>query len=355
MPLTPGLEKSKRMMDFTARIAALVALGEHLQGEDEYLQAVMHRTAHHNPWFTKENQTLAISAIAQKMLNQDELNTWLRKYHVPEPVDPQVVGLVMAGNIPLVGFHDVLCVFVAGHKAQIKLSDKDPYLLPYLLKLLERIDPRTANYFQLVEQLADFTAVIATGSNNSARYFETYFKKYPHIIRRNRNGVGVLTGTETPQDLHLLGQDVFRFFGLGCRNVAKVYVPQGYDFRPLLEALHAYRELVLHAKYKHNFDYNYALLILNKVKHHANGCILMTENESLTSRIGMLHFEYYTDIAQLLEELAQRQEEIQCVVAQPGLLPIPTLTFGQTQEPNLWDYPDGVDTLAFLIQLSTLN
>ncbi|AEE54167.1 acyl-CoA reductase [Haliscomenobacter hydrossis] len=338
-------------MQLSARINALLQLGEHLRAEDEYLKAIMHRSSFHNPWFTIENQERAIAAIAQRFLAEAPLREWLSKYDIPNENQPQTIGLVMAGNLPLVGFYDVLCVFVAGHKAKIKLSDKDPYLLPYLLKLLEKIDPATANYFELIERMRDVDAVIATGSNNSARYFEAYFGKYPHIIRKNRNGIAVLTGTESADELHELGHDIFRYFGLGCRNVAKLYLPREYNFHPLLEALHEYRDIILHQKYKNNFDYNFALYILNKVQYQANGCILMIEEPSLQSRIAALHYEYYDDIDQLEVELERRAEEIQCIIAQPGIIKAKTFPFGKSQQPELWDYPDGVDSMAFLLQL----
>lgn len=338
-------------MTIQERLSVLIKLGKVLSAPDEYRDAVIHRTFHHNQWFTKANQQLAFEAIAGNMLQEDKLQQWLGNYEMKEPEAPLKVGLVLAGNIPLVGFHDVLCVFVSGHRSVVKLSDKDPYLLPYVLKRLAEIDTRTKAYFQIVERLEDFDAVIATGSNNSARYFEAYFGKYPHIIRRNRNAVAVLTGEESREQLHGLGDDVFRYFGLGCRNVAKLYLPRGYSFDPLLEALHEYRELVNHSKYKNNFDYNYALFMLNKVSYQANGCIILTENTSLQSHIAGLHYEYYDEEKELRQELEDRREEIQCVISSRSFSPLPTFAFGEAQEPELWDYADGVDTVEFLLQL----
>ncbi len=338
-------------MNLYERLKALVKLGEGLRREDEYREAVIHRTAHTNPWFTKENQRLALAAIAEKMLAEDKLAELLSAYQMLEPETPKVVGLVLAGNIPLVGFHDVLSVFVAGHRCMIKLSDKDPYLLPFLLKRLAEIDQRTAAYFQIVDQLKDFDAVIATGSNNSARYFEAYFGQYPNIIRRNRNAIAILNGRETHDDLMALGKDVFRYFGLGCRNVAKLYVPRGYDFDPLLTAFHEYRDIVTHTKYKNNFDYNYALFMLNKVSYKANGCILLTENPNLQSHIAGLHYEYYDNEDELDAEIQKRAEEIQCMVSKENRGGLKQFPFGQAQEPELWDYADGVDTMKFLLGL----
>ena len=198
------------------------------------------------------------------------------------------------------------------------------------------------------EPLRGFDAVVATGSNNTARYFEQYFAKYPHIIRHNRNAVAALNGAESMADLYALGRDVFSYFGLGCRNVSKLYVPHGYQFDALLEALHEYRDLALHNKYKNNFDYNFTLLILNNIPHHNNGCVLLHESASLTSRIASLHYEYYGDLSELDDLLAARRDEIQCVASNLPLRGFPAVPFGKTQEPGLADYPDGVDVMQFL-------
>ncbi len=331
------------------RITALSRLGELLLQPDDYLDAIIHRTEYNNPWFTKENQQMAIQAIATEFLDKNKLEKWAAAYPIADEPPMKTVGMVMAGNLPLVGFHDLVCTFVAGHKAKIKLSDKDKFLLPYLLQLLEKYTPGAGAYFEIVEQLTGFDAVIATGSNNSARYFEAYFGKYPHIIRKNRNAVAVLDGSESSDDLHALGKDIFRFFGLGCRNVSKLYLPQGYDFQPLMEALHEWREIANHSKYRNNFDYNLALLMLNQVPYFNNGCIIRTENKAIASRIAMLHYEFYEDKNWLEMELAGRQEEIQCIVAKPQLISLPTIAFGKTQEPGLMDYADGVDVMEWLI------
>lgn len=338
-----------RGMNLEQRLQVLIQLGDHLHGEDEFLEALMKRTEFNNGWFTLANQQRMVQGIANDFLAEAKLRAWVANYSIPEEInDPKIVGIVMAGNIPLVGFHDVLCTFVAGHYAQIKLSDKDQFIFPYLIKLLVKMDAAAAAYFNIVPKLADYQAVIATGSNNTARYFEAYFGKYPNIIRKNRNAVAVLTGQETSDELHALGKDIFRYFGLGCRNVSKVYVPEGYDFDILLTALHEYREIVLHSKYKNNFDYSYALMILNKVKFLANGAIILTENASLQSGIANVFYEYYTDKKKLVEELKNRKEEIQVVVGNIPITGLPYAAFGKAQEPQLDDYADGVDTLLFL-------
>ncbi len=339
-------------MQLAERIAVLEQLGEYLRSDDEYLAAVVKRAAIHNPWFTENNQRKAIAAIAAQMLERTKLEEWTTPYFLDtEPSAAKWIGLIMAGNLPLVGFHDLLCVFVSGHRARIKLSDKDPYLLPALLRALRQIDERTTAYFDLVNQLKDFDAVIATGSNNSARYFEAYFGKYPHIIRRNRNGVAVLTGQESPAELEALGEDIFAYFGLGCRNVSKLYVPDDYAFEPLLEALHEYREVVTHTKYKNNFDYNYALFILNKEEYLANGCVLLREQESLQSPIACLHFERYSDEASLADRLVNDRDNIQLVISQKPVADFKNFAFGKAQQPALNDYADGVDTMQFLLGL----
>ena len=335
-------------MNLKERINILSKLGHHLLNKDEYLEAVMHRTKYNNAWFTIENQERAIKAIATRFLQKDKLEKWVEKYNLKEPKKRKRVGLVMAGNIPLVGFHDLISVFISGHVSKIKLSEKDKYLLPYLIKLLSGYNAEAAEYFEIIERLKDFDAVIATGSNNSARYFETYFGKVPNIIRKNRNAVAVLNGKETADGLHLLGKDVFRYFGLGCRNVSKIYIPEGYDFQLLLERLHEYKEIAMHHKYKNNFDYNIALLMMNRTVYWNNGCIILTENNSIASRIATLHFEYYKNIETLVPQLKNRENEIQCVVSDMQLNGFFALPFGKAQEPELEDYADGVDTLDFL-------
>ena len=339
-------------MKLNDRIAALDRLGRQLREEDdEFLTALMKRTAFHNGWFTLAAQERALRAVASNFLNGEALRDWVAAYPdllSPAPRRQKTVGLVLAGNIPLVGMHDIVAVFLAGHGAQIKLSSKDPYVLPYLLRRLEKIDPATQPYFKVVENLHDFDAIIATGSNNSSRYFEAYFGKYPHIIRRNRNAVAVLTGEESRDELHRLGDDIFSYFGLGCRNVSKLYVPRGYDFAPLLEVLHEWKELQNHTKWKNNFDYNFALLTLNKEPFLHNGAVILREDEGLASHIAGLYYAYYDDLGAAAQEISHRAEEIQLVVARPGTLPLTTFDFGTAQQPALTDYADGVDTMAFL-------
>jgi hypothetical protein len=339
-------------MNLKDRIDAFVGLGNYLKKNDEQLKALVTQTYQQNRWFTEENIYKAISAIIENFLHKEKIETWLAQYDISENQEFKTVGLILAGNIPLVGFYDLMCVFLAGHKSKIKLSEKDKILIPHFIKVMENSNPGVAKYFEVVERLEKFDAVIATGSNNSARYFEAYFGKYPNIIRRNRNAVAVLTGNESTTQLRALGNDVFRYFGLGCRNVSKLYLPKGFDFKPLLEAFHEFKEIVLHNKYKNNFDYNYTLLILNKIQYEANGCILMNEEESLQSRIAQLHYEYYLDELDLKKKLNAKMEEIQCIVSESNVAEINTIPFGEAQNPELGDYADGVDVIAFLSKLT---
>jgi len=339
-------------MTLKDRLAVLIKLGEHLNGTDEFLEAVMIQTQYNNAWFTIENQRKAISAIANEMLNEAKLSIWANSYPIKDVAAPKTIGMVLAGNIPLVGFNDVLCTFVAGHKSLIKLSEKDKFLLPYLIKLLTKLDERCADYFEITPILKDFDGVIATGSNNSARYFDAYFSKYPHIIRRNRNAIAVLSGKETAADFLGLGHDIFQYFGMGCRNVSKLFVPKDYDFNELLEVLHDnFKELVLNSKYKNNFDYNFAVLTLNSIPFYNNGCLMLLESEAIPSKIASLHFEYYESIDTLNTKLIAQKEQIQCVATQLRLKDLPHVALGHAQKPTLYDYADGVDTMEFLTGL----
>lgn len=340
-------------MSLQERLGLLTQLGEYLQSDDERLMAYVQRTFYHNPWFTPDNQRKAMKAIAREMLSPEKLQEWIQPYQLPEVLPSEkTIGMVMAGNLPLVGFQDVLCVFVSGHRTLVKLSEKDKYLLPHLISWLEERDERVKGRVVFSERLNGFDAVIATGSNNAYRYFEAYFGKKPGILRKNRNSVAILSGQESPAALHALGQDIFAYFGLGCRNVSKIYVPRGYNFEPLLEALHEFRDIVLHEKYKHNFDYNYALFVLNRAEFLNTGSLILQENPSLLSRIACLHYEYYDSQEDLAASLHAHREDIQCLVAGQPFDSWNTLAFGTTQQPGLHDYPDGVDVMQFLRTMS---
>jgi len=331
------------------RIDLLCKLGTYMLGEDPEWVEAKRLAFLENAWFIPEFIELAVTNIADKFLKRESLNSWINHYtdqgnnRDSNPI-PQTIGVVMAGNIPLVGFHDFLSVFLSGHKAVIKLSSKDKILIPHLIQALIDWEPKIAESVVFSEMLKNCDAYIATGSNNTSRYFEYYFAKYPHIIRRNKTSVAVLNGAETNNELEKLADDVYEFFGLGCRNVTKIYVPTQYEFEPMLTAFTKYNYLADHHKYKNNYDYNLALHILNRKFYMTNGSVLLSENASIFSPISQVNYEYYRNGEQLLSSLHDNKD-VQCIVGRSQV------QFGQAQSPNLFDYSDKVDTMAFLYSL----
>ncbi|MBD3581489.1 acyl-CoA reductase [Flavobacterium selenitireducens] len=302
----------------------------------------------HNGWYTPEQVRFAAASWAES-LTDTNLSKWLSNYDLPD-VQPKTVGLILAGNIPLVGFHDFLSVLLSGHKALVKLSSNDQKLLPFLAKYLVSVSPALSGFIEFTDgKLEGFDAVIATGSNNTARYFEYYFKDKPSIIRKNRNSVAVLTGSESKQQLEALGEDIFRYFGLGCRNVSKLFVPRGYDFTPFFEAMFAQQDVIKYEKYANNYDYNKAVFLMSNFKLLDNGFLTIKEDSSYASPISSVFYEFYDDVSDVVKKLNQDADQIQCVVS-AGLTD-DSVAFGQTQKPNLGDYADNVDTMDFLIAL----
>lgn len=324
-------------------------LGKNLSCPDEELNAIIKDEYHYNAWFTPENVQKAVEAIGL-MLNKLDLVKWLDNYPL-NIHEPKTIGLVLAGNIPLVGFHDVLCTLITGNRAQIKASTQDARLIRAVLDRLTALEPAFKEQYAFTERLANFDAVIATGSNNTSRYFEYYFSKVPHIIRKNRNSVAVLTGSETNEQLYELGHDIFDYFGLGCRNVSKLYVPTGYDFEPFFKAIEPYHTIIHHHKYNNNYDYNKSIYLVNRDKHLDNGFLLLKEDKSMTSPLAVLFFEYYDNTVSLEEKLKMESKNIQCIVAPPSGGWGASVPFGQSQCPALWDYADAVDTMDFLTKL----
>jgi hypothetical protein len=331
-------------MDLENRIRLLVELGQFMQSEETLWKAAKTRAFQYNAWFIPEFIDLSVNQITEQFLQKESLENWANHYHIPDHLSsPKKVGIVMAGNIPLVGFHDFLCCFLCGHQAYIKLSSRDLWLFPAILEFLHKKDPELAQAVQPASLLRGMNAYIATGSNNSARYFEYYFAKYPSLIRRNRTSVAILEGTETPEELEGLADDVFLYFGLGCRNVTQVLVPEDYDFIPLLQAFRKYSWMADHNKYKNNYDYRLSLAILNKLQYMTNDSVLLLRDESPFSPISVLHYAYFKNPETRL--LAMEKENIQCVI---GRNHIP---FGSSQKPGLMDYADGEDTMQFLLSL----
>lgn len=325
------------------RIDLMTDLGQYILSGDSEWQDAKQRAGLVNPWFTPEFIDLASENIATSFLNKEKLYKWIDSYNA-DPADAKKIGVVMAGNIPLVGFHDLLCVFLSGHKAIIKPSSKDDVLIKHLAKKLAEWNPQVKHIIHIEEMLKGCDAYIATGSNNSARYFEYYFKKYPHIIRRNRTSIGVLDGKEINEDLDKLADDIHLYFGMGCRNVSKIYVPKDYDFIPLLSSFKKYSYFKEHHKYKNNYDYNLALHILNGKFYMTTDSIILVENPSIFSPISQLNYEFYTDKRELKNQF-DLLEDLQCAVGH-GYIP-----FGQAQLPSLTDFADGIDTMKFLTEL----
>ncbi len=302
----------------------------------------------HNGWFTPEQVYYAIQSWA-KALTEENLDRWLSKYDFSN-VEPKTIGLILAGNIPLVGFHDFLSVLISRHKVLVKTSSNDQHLIKFLSQYLIAVDSEMANLITFTDgKLENFDAVIATGSNNTARYFEFYFKDKPSIIRKNRNSVAVLTGGESHDELVNLGEDIFRYFGLGCRNVSKLFVPKGYDFQPFFQAIYDYRDVIYYEKYSNNYDYNKAVFLMSNFKLLDNEFLTLKEDASYASPISSVFYEYYENPEDLSKQLQNDAEQIQCVVSK-GFIDN-SIPFGKTQQPELWDYADNVDTLAFLSKI----
>ena len=302
----------------------------------------------HNGWFTKENICFAIKSWSEA-LTETNLNTWLSSYHL-EQVKPKTVAVIMAGNIPLVGFHDFLAVLISGHQVLVKQSSRDKQLLPFLAKYLEHTQPSFRGSITFTEEkLENFNAIIATGSNNTARYFEYYFKTKPNIIRKNRNSVAILTGNETEIELTALGEDIFRYYGLGCRNVSKLFVPKEYDFDKLYKALYPWHHLVDKQKYANNYDYNKAVYLMSEFKFLDNGFFMLKEDASYSSPISTCFYESYESVEELKQILVKESDKIQCIVAKR--LVENEIPFGETQQPHLWEYADNIDTVNFLLKI----
>lgn len=332
-------------MDLQQRIVLMGRLGEYMLSNDPEWLDIKQRASVENAWFIPPFIDQQVTGIAHNYLDPEKLQPFAVRYlNASDKAANKTIGLIMAGNIPLVGFHDFLCVFISGHTSRIKVSSKDNILFPHLVKQLTRWEPAVAELVRLEERLNNCDAYIATGSNNSSRYFEYYFSKYPHIIRKNRTSVAILDGNETIEQLGALADDVYMYFGLGCRNVTKLYVPKDYDFVPLLESFKKYNHLFEHHKYKNNYDYQLAILIINRIYYMTNGSIILREDPALFSPISELNYEFYTD-QQAVRDSLSGNEAVQCIVGKGHV------DFGQAQSPSIDDFADGVDVMAFLRSL----
>lgn len=311
------------------------------------LQQAVKSAGEQNGWFTEENVHRALSAWGNN-LSAERLNRWLSSYTLSGK-SKKKVALIMAGNIPLVGFHDLLSVLITGNTALIKLSANDRVLLPLFLEYLIAQAPELEADLLIADgPLKDYDAVIATGTNNTSRYFEYYFADKPHLIRRNRNSVAILSGEESDSQLAALGEDIFTYFGLGCRNVSKLYVPETYSFEPFFQAIRKYSYLSSHRKYGNNYDYNKAVYLMSAFPFLDNGFLLLKEDTAYSSPIATLFYERYAKVPELRQKIAADRDGIQCVVGNAEL--DWDTPFGTSQYPELWDYADGVDTVDFLLK-----
>jgi hypothetical protein len=334
-------------MKLEERIDAFQKLGmvlEHLPEPD--FQSIASQARQQNPWFTEADIQMAVRGIV-RMLNPNALKAWTRAYNFD--IQPMKIAVVMAGNIPMVGFHDFLCVMLSGHNILIKCSSKDQVLIEYLANQLITIEPRFRSRIAYADQLKGFDGIIATGSDNTSRYFEYYFGKYPNIIRKNRTSVAILHGGEQDEELTTLGMDVFSYYGLGCRSVSKVFLPQGFPLEKLLRCWEPYHEIIHHHKYHNNYDYQKSVLLLTQVPFLDNGFVMLSESDKLVSPIAIVYYEFYQDRNHLDLRLQSVTEKIQCVVENTPQSP---LKFGQAQFPSPGDYADQIDTLKFLTELA---
>ena len=345
-------------MTLQERIESFVLLGEKLQSfltpglTDSKDNNILVNAEKLNPWFIPKFSIEAIKAIS-KSLSKENLYNWIQAYPKLAATNskPKNIGVIMAGNIPLVGFNDLLCTLIAGHKFIGKPSSKDGGLMNYIINTLITVNTKFRERIKIEEDLLkDIDAIIATGSDNSSRYFEYYFSKYPHIIRKNRNSVAILSGDETEQEISDLADDVFLYFGLGCRSVSKLFVPDRYDFVSFFKTLECYNFVYNHNKYANNYEYNKAVFLMNKVKHLDNGFILVKEDNNYSSPIGVLFFEHYSDPKVLSSRLNNDKDQIQCIATNIESFN-DSVPLGKTQYPELTQYADNVDTMSFLLNI----
>ena len=335
-------------MTIKERIEAFVKLGDHIRQINEVqLNELQSKARAANNWFTTDAVATALKGI-EINLHRDKLDQWLAKYSIRDQY--KTVAVVMAGNVPAVGFHDLLCILLSGNVLMAKLSSKDTPIIEFLIHSLLELAPALQDRIILKDRLKDMDAVIATGSDNTARYFHYYFGKYPNIIRKNRTSVGILKGNETPDDLQQLGHDIFLYYGLGCRNVSKLFVPANYNPTSFLESIAPFKTVLDHHKYQNNYDYNKSIYLVNKEEHLDNGFLLLKEEKNLVSPISVLYYQRYQDDEQLATMLEKDKEKIQCVVSKEGQWP-GSFSLGQAQFPGLSDYADEIDTMEFLTRL----
>ena len=349
-----GFSHQNHNISTDKKINALVGLGQYLnalldsQSENDFnINKLLNEVFYRNKWFS---ETYVIFSIRQwsKVLTLENLYNWLEAYNL-NPIIPKKVGLILPGNIPAVGFHDVICTWLSGHHPKIKLSSKDDILIPFFCSFIE--NKLNQSCFEIVEKrLTDFDAVIATGTNNTIHHFDYYFRKVPRLLRSNRSSVAVIQGNDSSQELEKLGKDLFTYYGLGCRNVSKIYLPENFKLNKIIQAVDSYKHLRDSSKYDNNLTYQKAVCFLQNQKFTDGGFFLMQESKNLHAPISMIYYEYYTSFKELIEVLNTIENQIQCIVSSSEVFDN-SVEFGQTQSPQLWDYADGVDTMSFLENL----
>lgn len=349
-------------MKLKDRINSFIKLGEFLSQLDqdspdflldklEILKSKIEEAEIRNNWFTEESVLNSLKALSGQ-LSEEGFDAWITPYNLSENESNKKVLLVMAGNIPLVGFHDFMSVIISGNKAVVKLSSNDKVLFPFIWDVLRDINPNMSDKLEYIDNINErkFDAVIATGSDNSAKYFEYYFKNIRRIIRKNRRSIAILNGKESKQELQGLADDVFLYFGLGCRSVSKVFLPKGYNLDKLFDVFFPFKEIVNHKKYRNNYDYNKAVFLMGGHNLTENGFLLMKEDNSLQSPVSMLFYEFYEDLSEVKDYIDENIDLLQCVVCKEDIVKKNT-HFGKTQKPKLWDYADNIDTIEFLTTL----
>lgn len=335
-------------MNINQKVAAFAKLQEKLISLDnDALDELAAKARSTNNWFTKESVQSAIDGLI-KILDPESLTSWAAKYEIKD--QQKNVGVVMAGNIPAVGFHDLLCVLISGNIAVVKLSSQDDVIIHFLLAELLKIEPEFESKIIIANQLKNIEAVIATGSDNTSRYFNFYFSKYPNIIRKNRTSCAVIKGDEDTADFQRLGTDIFLYYGLGCRNVSKLYVPEGYNFNLFYEGIASFEDIPHHHKYNNNYDYNKSIYLVNKEPHLDNGFLLLKSSSDMVSPISVIFYQEYSSTEHLTSLLNEQKEKVQCIVSKNKWWSN-SLEFGQAQFPGVDDYADNVDTMQFLTTL----
>lgn len=338
------------MLSLKERIDVLVELGHYLQLKDERLHAYLHRTAHKNKWFSVEYQEFAIDAICQQFLNRDLLEKWVEKNQIINNQQPQKMAIIPSDSTPLSGFHDLLCTFITGNISVFKLSEKDLFTLPFLVKKMDEIKSGTAAYFSFPETLPirEINGILATGNEGIIKQFNLYFKNKKRLLRLQKNSIGIIQGDETKEDFRKLAIDVLTYFGMGSRNISKIYVPENYDFDLFLQVFHEFKDIIKNSVFKNNYDYQITVLILNRIKHWNNGSIILAEKEAIASPVSVLNFETYKDSNNLYSKIKEAAFNLENIISNTALKEIHSTPYGKSLIPALDDYENNLDIIKFL-------